>query len=181
VATNSCTQPDLASPPRLGHGWPTWLENTSMKFLYFGAEAGGGWQDRRKEGPRRAKQLFPTLILFFHAEIFYEKSDENLNISVSQWMLCTVSVNVTEQGACRVKWVESHSMYTRIYIHLAFFNCCLSVHIDNYTIIIPTKCTRCLLLKAQDITICTFLSGIFAPTCFNPRGLSSGGSTPVSG
>jgi hypothetical protein len=25
-----------------------------------------------------------------------------------------------------------------------------------YTIIIPIKCTRCLLLKAQDITICTF-------------------------
>jgi hypothetical protein len=27
--------------------------------------------------------------------------------------------------------------------------------IVHYTIIIPTKCTRCLLLKAQDITICT--------------------------
>jgi hypothetical protein len=36
------------------------------------------------------------------------------------------------------------------------FNCCLSVHVDNYTIIVPTKCTS--LLKAQDITICTFLS-----------------------
>jgi hypothetical protein len=36
------------------------------------------------------------------------------------------------------------------------FNCCLSVHVDNYTIIVPTKCTC--LLKAQDITICTFLS-----------------------
>jgi hypothetical protein len=23
------------------------------------------------------------------------------------------------------------------------FNCCLSAHVDNYTIIIPTKCTRC--------------------------------------
>jgi hypothetical protein len=37
-----------------------------------------------------------------------------------------------------------------------FFNCCLSVHVDNYTIIVPTKCTS--LLKAQVITICTFLS-----------------------
>jgi hypothetical protein len=37
-----------------------------------------------------------------------------------------------------------------------FFNCCLSVRVDNYTIIFPTKCTS--LLKAQDITICTFLS-----------------------
>jgi hypothetical protein len=36
------------------------------------------------------------------------------------------------------------------------FNCCLSVHVDNYTIIVPTKCTS--LLKAQYITICTFLS-----------------------
>jgi hypothetical protein len=34
------------------------------------------------------------------------------------------------------------------------FKCCLSVHVDNYTIIVPTKCTS--LLKAQDITICTF-------------------------
>jgi hypothetical protein len=42
---------------------------------------------------------------------------------------------------------------------LTFFNCCLSVHVDNYTIIIPTKCTL-LLLKAPDITICTFLSYI---------------------
>jgi hypothetical protein len=49
------------------------------------------------------------------------------------------------------------------------------------TIIILTKCTRCLLLKAQDITNCTFLSCIFAPTCFNPRASSSGGSTPVPG
>jgi hypothetical protein len=61
------------------------------------------------------------------------------------------------------------------------FNCCLSVHVDNYTIIIPTKCTRFLLLKAQDIIICTFLSCIFAPKCFNPRGSSSGGSMPVPG
>jgi hypothetical protein len=31
----------------------------------------------------------------------------------------------------------------------------------KYTIIIPTKCTSFLLLKAQDITICTFLSLYF--------------------
>jgi hypothetical protein len=34
------------------------------------------------------------------------------------------------------------------------FNCCPSVHVDNHTIITPTKCTL-LLLKAPDITICT--------------------------
>jgi hypothetical protein len=39
---------------------------------------------------------------------------------------------------------------------VAFFSCCLSVHVDNYTIIVPTKRTS--LLKAQYITICTFLS-----------------------
>jgi hypothetical protein len=39
------------------------------------------------------------------------------------------------------------------------FNCCPSVHVDNHTIITPTKCTL-LLLKAPDITICTFLSYI---------------------
>jgi hypothetical protein len=33
------------------------------------------------------------------------------------------------------------------------------VHVDNHTIITPTKCTL-LLLKAPDITICTFLSYI---------------------
>jgi hypothetical protein len=49
------------------------------------------------------------------------------------------------------------------------FNCCLSVHVDNYTIIIPTKCTSFLLLKAQDITICSFFFVFLAPTCFNPR------------
>jgi uncharacterized membrane protein YqiK len=36
------------------------------------------------------------------------------------------------------------------------FNCCLSVYVDNYTVIVPTKCTS--LLKAPYITICTFLS-----------------------
>jgi hypothetical protein len=60
------------------------------------------------------------------------------------------------------------------------FNCCPSVHVDNHTIITPTKCTI-LLLKAPDITICTFLSYILPPTCFNPRGSSSGGSMPVPG
>jgi hypothetical protein len=38
----------------------------------------------------------------------------------------------------------------------SFFNRCLSVPVDNYTIIVPTKCTS--LLKAQDITIYSFLS-----------------------
>jgi hypothetical protein len=57
------------------------------------------------------------------------------------------------------------------------FNCCLSVHVDNYTIIVPTKCTS--LLKAQDITICTFVFVSLAPTCFSPRGPSSGGAMPV--
>jgi hypothetical protein len=70
---------------------------------------------------------------------------------------------------------------SRIVIAIINFNCCLSVHVDNYTIIIPTKCTCFLPLKAQDITICTFLSCIFAPTCFNPRGSSSGGLMPVPG
>jgi hypothetical protein len=37
-----------------------------------------------------------------------------------------------------------------------YFNC-LSVHVDNHTITIPTKCTSFLLLKAQDITICAFV------------------------
>jgi hypothetical protein len=46
------------------------------------------------------------------------------------------------------------------------FNCCLSVHIDNYTIIVPTKYTS--LLKAQDITICTFSLCILSPYMFRP-------------
>jgi hypothetical protein len=62
---------------------------------------------------------------------------------------------------------------------VSFFNCCLSVHVDNYTIIIPTKCISFLLLKAQDITTCTFCLCILAPTCFNPRGSSSGGAMSV--
>jgi hypothetical protein len=57
------------------------------------------------------------------------------------------------------------------------FNCCLSLHVDNYTIIVPTKCTS--LLKAQDITICTFFFIFLAPTCFGLRGPSSGGAMPV--
>jgi hypothetical protein len=31
------------------------------------------------------------------------------------------------------------------------------------------KCTSFLLLKAQDITVCTFVFVFLAPTCFNPR------------
>jgi hypothetical protein len=41
------------------------------------------------------------------------------------------------------------------------FNCCLSGHVDNYRIIVPTKCTS--LLKAQDITICTLCLCILSP------------------
>jgi hypothetical protein len=44
--------------------------------------------------------------------------------------------------------------------------CFLSVHVDNYTIIVPTKCTS--LLKAQDITICTFCLCILSPYMFQP-------------
>jgi hypothetical protein len=40
--------------------------------------------------------------------------------------------------------------------NMFFFNFCLSVHVGNYTNIVPTKCTSFLLLKAQNITICTF-------------------------
>jgi hypothetical protein len=42
----------------------------------------------------------------------------------------------------------------RSFIICFCFNCCPSVHVDNHTIITPTKCTL-LLLKASDITVCT--------------------------
>jgi hypothetical protein len=48
-------------------------------------------------------------------------------------------------------------LYRKDYVGLLFiyyFNCCTSVHVDNHTIITPTKCTL-LLLKAPDTTICT--------------------------
>jgi hypothetical protein len=51
--------------------------------------------------------------------------------------------------------------------------------VKDYTIVIPTKCTSFLLLKAQHTTICTFVFVFLAPTCFNPRGSSSGGAMPV--
>jgi hypothetical protein len=38
----------------------------------------------------------------------------------------------------------------------------------RYTIIFPTKCTRFLLLKAQDITICTFYL-VFLPLHVSTR------------
>jgi hypothetical protein len=47
---------------------------------------------------------------------------------------------------------KSH-LSARINDILADFNFCLSAHVDNYTIIIATKCTRFLLLKSQDNTI----------------------------
>jgi hypothetical protein len=42
------------------------------------------------------------------------------------------------------------------------------VNHNSYTIIIPTKCTSFLLLKAQDITICTFCLCILSPCMFQP-------------
>jgi hypothetical protein len=48
------------------------------------------------------------------------------------------------------------------------FNCCLSAHVDNYTIIVPTKCTSFLLLKAQNIEICAFCLCILTPYMFQP-------------
>jgi hypothetical protein len=51
------------------------------------------------------------------------------------------------------------------------------IYIDNYTIIIRTKCTWSLLLKSQDITICNFVL-YFCPYIFQPawvifRGLNT--------
>jgi hypothetical protein len=46
------------------------------------------------------------------------------------------------------------------------FNCCLSVHVDNYTIIVPKNAL--VLLKAQDIAICTFCLCILSPYMFQP-------------
>jgi hypothetical protein len=40
--------------------------------------------------------------------------------------------------------------------------------IDVYTIIIPTKCTRFLLLKSEDTTICNFVL-YFCPYMFQPE------------
>jgi hypothetical protein len=56
----------------------------------------------------------------------------------------------------------------RVDIFIYNFNCCLSVHVDNYTIIVPTKCTNFLLLKAQNITIFTFCLCILSPYMFQP-------------
>jgi hypothetical protein len=56
------------------------------------------------------------------------------------------------------RWTDGRTLMKNL---IVFFSCCLSVHVDNYTIITPTKCTSFLLLKAQDITICTFLSLYF--------------------
>jgi hypothetical protein len=59
---------------------------------------------------------------------------------------------------------------------MKYFNCCPSVHVDNHTIITPTKGTL-LLLKAPDITVGT-LCLIFCPYMFQPawvifRGLNA--------
>jgi hypothetical protein len=109
---------------------------------------------------------------------FKEATDVQLMCRVYLYIVARGTVAFTEYlGRCRlsVRWICNvqgrDKRDTRV---------CEDVFI-LHTIIIPTKCTRCFLLKAQDITICTFLSCIFAPTCFNPRGSSSGGSTPVPG
>jgi hypothetical protein len=49
----------------------------------------------------------------------------------------------------------------------------------NYTIIIPTKCTSFLLLKHKILQFVLFVFVFLAPTCFNPRGSSSGGAISV--
>jgi hypothetical protein len=59
------------------------------------------------------------------------------------------------------------------------FNCCLSVHVDNYTIIVPTKCTSFLLLKAQNITFCNFCLCILSPYMFQPAWVIFRGAMPV--
>jgi hypothetical protein len=77
--------------------------------------------------------------------------------------------------------ILSYTLVFFVYSHLIniiwlFFNCCPSVHVDNHTIITPTKCTL-LLLKAPDTTICTFCL-IFCPYMCQPawvifRGLNA--------
>jgi hypothetical protein len=40
--------------------------------------------------------------------------------------------------------LSSEAIYLSIYLlnsFAPFFKCCFSVHVDNYTIIVPTKCT----------------------------------------
>jgi hypothetical protein len=91
--------------------------------------------------------------------------------------------------ACWINWVANiHSEYAILiavprpllhervsvlrYMYIVFnFNFCFFVHVDNYAIIIPTKCTSFLLLKAQDITICTFCLCILSPYMFKPAWL----------
>jgi hypothetical protein len=66
------------------------------------------------------------------------------------------------------KYQSNIRVIARLNFILAFFNYCLSLHVDNYTIIVPTKCTSFLLLKAQNITICTICLCILSPYMFQP-------------
>jgi hypothetical protein len=49
------------------------------------------------------------------------------------------------------------------------FNCCLSVHVDNYTIIIPTKCSRFLIGKSTRCYNLYFFCLVFLPLHFSTR------------
>jgi hypothetical protein len=78
-------------------------------------------------------------------------------------VLCSVKnllLSIKLQSLCKKLYIRLFNTYFTVIAHktvnYSLFNRCLSVHVDNYTIIVPTKCTS--LLKAQDITICTFLS-----------------------
>jgi hypothetical protein len=57
------------------------------------------------------------------------------------------------------------------------FDCCSAVHVDKYSIKVSTTCTS-FIIEAQKLQFCTY---VFTPTCFDPRGSSSGGTMPVPG
>jgi hypothetical protein len=62
----------------------------------------------------------------------------------------------------------------KYYILIVVFPCMLII-----TQLLFQQNALVLLLKAQNITICTFVFVFLAPTCFNPCGSSSGGAMPV--
>jgi hypothetical protein len=110
-----------------------------------------------------------------------------VRLNISFWVLQELILykpHIRIQFASRSKYTVSQLQRSAVYIrknnfYLFFLNCCLSVHVDNYTIIIPTKCTRFLLLKAQDITICTFCLCILSPYMFQPAWVIFRGAMPV--
>jgi hypothetical protein len=59
----------------------------------------------------------------------------------------------------------------------SFFDCCFPVHVDKYSIKVPTTCTS-FIIEAQKLLFCTY---VFTPTCFDPLGSSSGDTMPVPG